>query len=201
MNIAVFFSGGGTDFQSIIDGVKDGTIKAKIALAVCSNHTAYGIERAKRAGIAVREFALKDFGGDNEARDRAILAALNEYKIDLVVLAGYLGVVTSQLVNSYNKRIINVHPALLPSFGGKGMFGMNVHRAVIAAGVRESGATVHYVDEGTDTGEIIAQVKVPVLDGDTPETLAARVLEQEHILLPKTVAEVVELLKKSVVNA
>ena len=125
-------------------------------------------------------------------RDKAILEYLKPYNIDLIVLAGYLSIVTPVLIDEYRNRMINIHPALIPNYCGMGMYGMNVHRAVIAGKEKFSGATIHYVDEGADTGKIIAQEKVEVKEDDTPETLQARVLELEHILLPKVVKQLCE---------
>ncbi|MCH5161572.1 MAG: phosphoribosylglycinamide formyltransferase [Clostridiales bacterium] len=187
-NIAVMFSGGGTDFQSLIDGEKAGKFDGKIVVSICSNHKAYGITRAENAGIDCRICSLNDYD-DAVARDMAVCDILDSYNVDLVVLAGYLGIVTSALLDKYAGRIINIHPALLPKYGGKGMYGLNVHKAVIAAGEKKSGATVHYVDGGTDTGEIIMQRSLDVLPDDTPESLQQRILNEiEHKLLVEAVA-------------
>lgn len=186
--IAVLFSGNGTDFQSLIDGERAGKFDGKIVVSVTSNAKAYGIERAKKAGIDCYVRKKSDYDSA-EARDAAIIDVLDKYKVDLVVLAGYLGILTPPLIDAYSHRIINIHPALLPKFGGKGMYGLNVHRAVIAAGEKKSGATVHYVDAGTDTGEIIMQRALDVLEGDTPESLQQRILDTiEHKMLVDAVA-------------
>ncbi|MDE6967290.1 MAG: phosphoribosylglycinamide formyltransferase, partial [Clostridia bacterium] len=148
----------------------------------------FAIERAKKENISCKTFTLKEYG-DHESRDKAILKELQANNIDLIVLAGYLSIVTPVLVNSYERKIINIHPSLIPKHCGVGYYGIKVHESVISSGDSESGATVHFVDCGADTGEIIEQVKVQVLDGDTPESLQKRVLEKEHILLPSVVAK------------
>lgn len=187
-NIAIFVSGGGTDMQSIIDAVKQGNIDGKIQLVVANKHNIYALERAKNEGIPSKVFTIKEYGSI-EARDEAILKALVDNNIDLVVLAGYLSIVSPIIINEYRNRIINIHPSLIPKYCGVGFYGLKVHEAVIAGKETESGCTVHYVDEGADTGKIIKQVKVKVYPNDTPETLQERVLEQEHILLPEIVAK------------
>ena len=186
--IAFLISGSGSDMQSVLDAIDRGEIDGKAVLTVASNAQAYGLVRAAARGIPTAVCAKADFA-DGEARDREILRLLDEYNAELVVLAGYLGILSPFAAEKLKGRAINIHPALLPSYGGKGFYGIRVHRAVIEAGEKFSGATVHYVDGGTDTGEIIKQVRGPVEPGDTPETLAARVLEAEHVLLPQVVAE------------
>ena len=191
MNIAVFASGGGTDFQSVIDGVESGLIRAKINMLIASKPDIYAIERAKQHNIPHYVFCKKDYASGEDMFD-SIIKLLNENKTDLIVLAGYLTILSPNIVKAYEGRIINIHPALLPKFGGVGMYGMNVHEAVIAAGEKESGCTVHFVDAGADTGKIIAQARVTVETTDTPESLQKKVLEKEHELLPKVVAQLVE---------
>ncbi len=187
-HIAVMFSGNGTDFQALIDGANQSKFDGRIVVAVTSNSKAYGIERAKAAGIDCYVFRKADYESEVE-RDKAVLEIFERYDVDLVVLAGYLGIVSKPLLDKYRRRIINIHPALLPKFGGKGMFGLNVHKAVLAAGEKKSGATVHYVDDGTDTGEIILQRALDVEPTDTPETLQKRILDTiEHPLLVEAVA-------------
>ena len=186
--IAIFASGGGSDMQSLVDGCESGLIDGKVVAVVTNKDGIGALDRAKKHGIESKVFKLADYK-DAEDRDRAIIDYLVQKDVELVVLAGYLAIVTPSLVDKYRGKIINIHPSLIPKFCGKGMYGLKVHTAVIAAGEKESGATVHFVDEGADTGEIIAQVKVPVLEGDTPQTLQERVLEQEHILLPSVVAK------------
>ncbi len=183
--IAVFVSGGGTDLQSIIDAVKSGDLKVEIALVVASKAGIFAIKRAEEAGIPVSVYEKKNYETIEEMYDE-LIDELNEKGVEFIVLAGYLTILTSNIINAFRRKIVNIHPALLPKFGGHGYYGMRVHKEVILAGETESGATVHYVDEGTDTGEIISQIKVPVYPYDTPETLQARVLEKEHELLPNT---------------
>lgn len=186
--IAIFVSGGGSDMQSIIDGVASGQINAKIECVVCSKDGIFAIDRCKNHGIEYHIFEKKSYDSP-EDMDRAIISTLESHGVELIVLAGYLNIVTPILVDRYRNKIINIHPSLIPKYCGMGYYGMRVHRAVIENGEKESGATVHYVDEGADTGAIIRQEKVPVIDGDTPETLQKRVLELEHRLLPEVVAQ------------
>jgi phosphoribosylglycinamide formyltransferase 1 len=182
VRIAVLASGGGTNLQALIDRFHgSGDSPVRVELVVASRPGVGALERAERAQIAT---LVLDPAGDACVSLRDALASHN---IDLIVLAGYLRQVPEGIVKDYRERILNVHPALLPGFGGKGMYGMHVHRAVLAAGVRVTGATVHLVDERYDEGRILAQWPVPVLPGDTPETLAARVLRVEHLLLPAAV--------------
>lgn len=186
--IAVMFSGNGTDFQALIDGQNSNAFDGRIVVAVSSNAAAYGITRAEKAGIDCYVCRKRDFESEI-ARDGHVAEIFERYGVELVVLAGYLGIITQPLLDRYGGRMINIHPALLPKFGGKGMFGLHVHEAVIAAGEKESGATVHYVDGGTDTGEIILQRKLEVLKDDTPESLQKRILDKiEHPLLVDAVA-------------
>ena len=190
LRLAVLVSGGGTNLQSVIDATENGTLRSKIACVISNKETAYGLERARKHHIPAIFIDPKE-----EGYDEKLLALLKEEKIDLVVLAGYLKIVDSSLIDAFPERIINIHPSLLPRFGGKGYYGIHVHEAVIAAGEKESGATVHYVDKGVDTGKIILQRKVPVLEGDTPEELQARILDQiEH----KILVEAIGLLEEEV---
>ena len=185
--IAVFISGSGSDMQSVIDGCESGYIDGKVVCVVASKEGIYGLERAEKHGIDSAVFALKDYDRDCVKRDEAIINYIAAHDVDLVVLAGYLGIVSEKLVSAYRGRMINIHPSLIPAHCGKGMYGLKVHSSVLASGDKVSGATVHYVDEGTDTGDIIVQQRVKVEEGDTPETLQARVLETEHQLLPYAV--------------
>lgn len=185
--IAVFVSGGGTDFQSLIDGVQSGAIDAQIALCVASKPGIFAIERAKQNGIPCEVFCKREYA-DAKTMFLSIADRLDALNIDLIILAGYMTILEQDFVKKYKGKIINIHPSLIPKFCGEGYYGMRVHQAVIAAGETLSGATVHYVDEGVDTGDIIMQREVPVYKNDTPETLAARVLQAEHILLPEVVA-------------
>lgn len=190
-NIAVFVSGSGSDMQSIIDAVENGKINGKIVAVIANKEGIYALERAEKHNIPSMVFKVKDYGSIEE-RDKAILNYLKPLNVDLIVLAGYLSIVTPILVDAYNKKIINIHPSLIPLHCGKGMYGLKVHQSVLASKDKVSGATVHYVDYGADTGEIIKNIKVDVLDDDTPESLQKRVLEKEHILLPEVVAMLCE---------
>ena len=173
--------------QAVIDAVKRKEIKGVPALVIASNHECYAIERAKKENIPVFVCALKDFES-RETRDAAILKFLKEYKIDLILLAGFLGIVGDRIIEAYPNRIMNIHPALLPSFGGKGFHGIKVHEAALKRGVKVTGATVHFVNSEIDGGAIIMQKAVEVRDGDTPETLQKRVMEQaEYVIYPQAV--------------
>lgn len=184
--IAVLCSGGGSNLQAIIDSVEAGRIDGEIVLVLANASKAYALERAKNHGIPC-EFVSKKQSGSSEAFNDILLEKLQQAKADLVVLAGYLPIVGAQIVRAFPHRIINIHPALIPSFCGVGMYGHYVHEAVLAYGAKISGATTHFVDEEVDHGGVIMQKSVPVLEGDTPETLAARVLTVEHEILPETV--------------
>ena len=184
--IAVLCSGGGSNLQAIIDQVEAGNIDGEIVLVLANASKAYALERAKKHGIPC-EFVSKKQAGSSEAFNDILLEKLQQAKADLVVLAGYLPIVGAQIVKAYPHKIINIHPALIPSFCGVGMYGHYVHEAVLAYGAKISGATTHFVDEEVDHGGVIMQKSVPVLEGDTPETLAARVLSVEHEILPETV--------------
>jgi phosphoribosylglycinamide formyltransferase-1 len=183
LRIAVFASGGGSNLQALIDRFnKTSSEVARITLVLSDHAEAGALSRARRAGIDAAHIAYASRPADYVAHE--ILTALQSADIDLVALAGYLRLVPSAIVRRYKARMLNVHPALLPAFGGKGMYGRRVHEAVLANGCGVSGATVHYVDEQYDEGHIVAQWPVPVLVGDTAETLAARVLAVEHMLYP-----------------
>ena len=181
--ITVLISGGGTNLQSIIDSIENDFIEAKINLVI-ADRPAYGLERAKNHNIPN---LLIDRKIGREKWTKQFLEVIQKQKPDLIVLAGFLSIIDKQIIEQFPKKIINIHPALLPKFGGKGMYGINVHKAVIESGEKESGCTVHYVDTGVDTGEIILQRKVTVLPDDTPETLQKRVLEQEHSALSEAI--------------
>ena len=192
MKIAVLVSGGGTNLQALIDYQKSNPdCPYNIALVVSNTKNAYALERAKNAGIPAEIRSPFSVLGKEKAekadRDEkriaisdAILELCKEYGIDAIVLAGYLSVLGGKIISEYSGRIINLHPALLPKFGGVGMWGHNVHEAVLASGEKESGCTVHLVDSGCDTGKILVQKKVPVLPGDTPDSLYARIAPEEH---------------------
>ena len=188
--IAVLISGGGSNLQSIIDTVS--TSKAGYEIScVIADRECYGIERAKQNNIVTKVF-------DRKILKKDISKKIDEYlgnNVDLVVLAGFLSILDEKFINNRRGRIINIHPSLLPKFGGPGMFGMRIHRAVIEAKEYESGCTVHYVDAGIDTGEIIEQIKVKVEPGDTAEILQKKVLVEEHKLLPKAIEQVLYNLK------
>jgi len=187
LNIVVMVSGGGTNLQSIIDAIQDGSLpNVRISNVISSKADAYALQRAAEAGIPTNIFSKAEY---NDIRDRmkALREHLDGEHPDLIVLAGYLSILPKEIIEKYRGQIINIHPSLLPKFGGKDCYGIKVHEQVIAAGETESGATVHYVDEGVDTGKILVQESVPVLPDDTPETLQARVLEVEHRILPKAI--------------
>ncbi len=189
LNIAVLVSGGGTNLQALIDAEKSGKIKnGKIALVVSSNTKAYALKRAESAGIPA-EILLRRGFAKQEAYDEALLALLNRYQIDLVVLAGFMTIISENVVSHYKNKIINIHPSLIPSFCGPGYFGLRVHEEALKRGVKVTGATVHFVNEVCDGGPIILQKAVAVQENDTPQILQRRVMEQaEWKLLPRAVS-------------
>lgn len=186
VNIAVFVSGGGTNLQALIDSEKNGVLKSgKIKLVVSSQPGAYALERAAKAGIP-SVVVNKKAAGTSEAFEAQLERNLKEYDIDLIILAGFLSILSGDFTAKYRDRILNVHPSLIPSFCGKGMYGLKVHEAALEKGVKVTGATVHFVNRVPDGGKILLQKAVEVQDGDTPEILQRRVMEQaEWILLPK----------------
>ena len=188
LRLAVLVSGGGTNLQAIMDAVTAGTItNAEIVTVISNNAGAYALERAKQYGAEALLLSPKDFE-TREDFHQGLLETLKERNIDLVVLAGYRVVVPPCVIKEYENRIINIHPSLIPSFCGTGCYGLHVHEKALARGVKVSGATVHFVDEGTDTGPIILQKPVMVKEGDTPETLQRRIMEEaEWIILPKAI--------------
>lgn len=188
LRLAVLVSGGGTNLQAIMDSISDGRItNAQIAVVISNNAGAYALTRAKEYGAEALVVSPKDYPSREEF-NQALLDTLKEHKIDLVVLAGYLVVVPPCVIQEFENRIINIHPSLIPSFCGTGCYGLHVHEKALARGVRVSGATVHFVDEGTDTGPIILQKPVMVEQDDTPEVLQRRIMEQaEWIILPKAI--------------
>ncbi len=188
LKVLVCVSGGGTNLQAIIDSIGNRKIKnAKIVRVISNNHNAFALKRAENAGIDAVCVSPKDYP-DREAFNDALLSAINEKEPDLIVLAGFLVVLPEKIINEYKNRIINIHPSLIPSFCGKGFYGLKVHEEALKKGVKVTGATVHYVDEGTDTGKIILQKAVNVEEDDTPETLQRRVMEQaEWELLPQAI--------------
>ena len=184
--VAVLVSGGGTNLQAIIDKVQSGELpQVELVKVISSKEGAFALERAAKAGIPTAV-----------AKEQAdVLNELKACGTELIVLAGYMKVLSEEIIKEYRNRIINIHPSLIPKYCGKGFYGIRVHNAVIAGGETESGATVHYVDEGVDTGEIILQRKVPVEPGDTPEDLAARVLKVEHVILAEGLKIAIDNLK------
>ena len=189
LKVVVMVSGGGTNLQAILDAVQDGKITNTEIVGVISNKKdAYALTRAQQAGIPSVCVSLKDYEG-REDFNRALLKAVDSFEPDLVVLAGFLVILPELLVKNYKNRMINIHPALLPSFGGKGYYGLKVHEEVLARGCKVTGATVHFVDEGCDSGPILLQKAVEVKHGDTPEVLQRRVMEEaEWQLLPRAVS-------------
>lgn len=185
--IAVLVSGSGSNLQSIIDNVENGNLNCEITYVI-ADRECYGLQRAEKLGIETLLLDRKII--DNKLANEIIDSTLEKCKTDYIVLAGYLSILTEKFIKKWDKRVINIHPSLLPKFGGKGMYGIKVHEAVIKAGEKESGCTVHFVTNEIDAGEIITNVKVPVLEDDTPETLQKRVLEQEHKLLIKGIKKI-----------
>lgn len=188
LRVAVLVSGGGTNLQAIIDAVENGKITNTELVGVISNNkNAFALERAKNHGIQAVCISPKAFV-DREAFNLGLLEKLREWKVDLIVLAGFLVVIPEMMIQEYRNRIINIHPSLIPSFCGTGFYGLKVHEAALERGVKVVGATVHFVDEGTDTGPIILQKAVEVEDGDTPQTLQRRVMEEaEWNILPQAI--------------
>lgn len=188
LKLGVLVSGGGTNLQAIMDAIDAGVItNAEVGLVISNNKGAYALKRAENKGIPARCISPKDYA-DREEFHKAILAELQENQVDLVVLAGFLVAVPPMIVEAYPNRIINIHPSLIPSFCGTGYYGLHVHEAALKRGVKISGATVHFVDEGTDTGPIIMQKPVEVRPDDTPEVLQRRIMEQaEWQIMPKVI--------------
>ena len=188
LRIAVLVSGGGTNLQAIIDSVESGELReVEISKVISNNKGAKALERARSHGIDAECVSPKDFESRDEF-NRALIKAVDDAGVDLVVLAGFLVVIPEEMIVKYRNRIINIHPSLIPSFCGTGYYGLKVHEGALARGVKVTGATVHFVDEGTDTGPIILQKAVKVLDDDTPEVLQRRVMEQaEWVLLPEAI--------------
>ena len=188
LRVCVCVSGGGTNLQALMDAIDSGTVtNTQIVRVISNNKGAYALERAEKKGIDAIVVSPKDYES-RELFNDALLQSVNEAEPDLIVLAGFLVVLPSKMIQKYEGRIINIHPALIPSFCGKGYYGLHVHEAVLARGVKITGATVHYVDEGTDTGPILLQKAVEVLPDDTPQILQRRVMEQaERVILPQAV--------------
>jgi len=190
MNIAVFASHGGSDLQAIIDACKSGCLDAKVSVVISNNSKSMALKRAETNGIPAFHFSQKVIE-DPQMLEDAILNTLKEHDVHIIFLAGYLKKLGSCVLQAFENRVFNIHPSLLPKYGGKGMYGINVHEAVIKAGDAETGITIHRVDNCYDTGAIIAQRRVPVFEGDTAEVLAARVLKQEHIFIVTVLAEII----------
>jgi phosphoribosylglycinamide formyltransferase-1 len=188
LRVAVLVSGGGTNLQAIIDRVADGTItNTELAVVISNNSGVKALERATKAGIPAECISPKNYETRAEF-NQALIGAVDSYQVDLIVLAGFLVVIPPEMIEKYENRIINIHPSLIPAFCGTGYYGLKVHEAALARGVKVVGATVHFVDKGTDTGPIILQKAVEVQDGDTPEILQRRVMEQaEWKLLPQAI--------------
>ena len=181
--LALLVSGSGTNMQAVMDACQSGEIDGRIAVVISSNHEAYALVRAQGAKIPNYVCAKKDYP-DTESRDREILRLLETYDVDYVILAGYLGILPDFIINAFKNRIVNIHPALLPKYGGRNFYGIHVHKAVIEARESESGATAHFVTADVDGGPIIRQEKLKVYKGDTPESLQRRILDQiEHPML------------------
>lgn len=188
LRVGVLVSGGGTNLQAILDAIDNGTItNASVEVVISNNAGAYALERARKHNIAAECLSPKEFS-DREEFNQALIAKVDSYHLDLIVLAGFLVKIPEGMIAKYRNRIINIHPSLIPSFCGVGFYGLKVHEAALARGVKITGATVHFVDEGMDSGPIILQKAVEVLPGDTPEILQRRVMEQaEWIILPKAI--------------
>lgn len=188
LRVGVMVSGGGTNLQAILDSIDNGTIRnARVEAVISNNRSAYALERARNHGIEAVCVSPRDYES-REQFNEVLLEKVNEYQLDLIVLAGFLVAIPAAMIQRYRNRIINIHPSLIPSFCGVGYYGLKVHEAALKRGVKVTGATVHFVDEGTDTGPILLQKPVEVKEGDTPEILQRRVMEEaEWILLPKAI--------------
>lgn len=189
LRLGFLASHGGSNLQSILDAIATGELPARACLVICNNSQARALERAAAAGVPGLHLSGSTHP-DPAAHDEAMLEALRRHDVNLVVCAGYMRKVGSRVLAAFPQRVVNIHPALLPRFGGQGMWGLHVHEAVLAAGETETGVTIHLVDQAYDHGPILAQARVPVLPGDTPETLQARVLETEHRLYPDTLRRI-----------
>ena len=190
MNIAVFASHGGSDLQAIIDGCKNHAIDAKVAVVISNNSDSMALQRAIKEIIPNYHLSSRQYDSE-ELLAKKLLQVLDEYSVDMIFLAGYMRMLHTSILEKYNNRVFNIHPALLPKYGGKGMYGMNVHNAVISAKEKETGVTIHRVNAEYDSGEIVAQTVVKVNEDDTPETLAARVLEREHEFLVEVISDII----------
>lgn len=191
MKIAIFASGEGTDMQAVIDGCKNNLIDGEVSLVISNNEDANALIRAEKENIPNYYLSIKKFT-DEEEFALKIVELLKQHNVDIIFLAGYLKKMPSKVIDEYLDSIYNIHPALLPKFGGKGMYGINVHKAVLDAKEKETGITIHKVSKEYDKGEIIAQTKVPVYPKDTPENLASRVLDREHEFIVEVLSKIVE---------
>ena len=191
LKLGILASHTGTNFQSILDACQKGTLAARPVVAISNNSDSMSLQRAERAGVPTFHLSGKTHPREEDL-DAAILDALRDHQVELVVLVGYMKHLGRATLDHYQGRIINIHPALLPKYGGQGMYGMNVHKAVLASGDRESGPSIHLVNSEYDAGPVITQRKVPVLADDTPDSLAARVLIHEHQLLVETLIKIVD---------
>ena len=195
--IAVLASGSGTNLQAMIDAVKNDKLNnTKIVVVISNKKDAFALKRAENAGIETVYINPKEYTSNNDY-DRKLVEVISRYKIDLIVLAGYMKILTDSFVNVFSGKIINIHPALLPNFGGKGMYGRYVHEAVLKSGVKESGCAVHFVTTEVDSGPIIAQRKVSVIPGDTVESLSKRILNEEHKLLIEAIEKILVIPAKA----
>ncbi len=186
LNLGVLVSGRGTNLQAVIDSIQKGSLEAEVCVVISSKQDAYALKRAEKYGIPHYCVLRRDYKRQKDF-EREMVNLLKKHDVELVVLAGFMTILSPYFVNEFKNKIINVHPSLIPAFCGKGFYGERVHKAVLDYGVKITGATVHFVDEGTDTGSIILQQAVQVLDDDTVESLGARVLKLEHELLPKAI--------------
>ena len=193
LRTAVLVSGGGTNLQAILNACADGTVRhAEVTLVVSNNPNAYALQRAAQAGVPAIVLQRRELGG-SEGFERELIRVLEEHRIDLIVLAGFMTILSESFTRRYDHRILNVHPSLIPAFCGKGFYGLEVHRRALARGVKVTGATVHFVNEVPDGGEILLQKAVEILPEDTPESLQRRVMEQaEWILLPRAIEMIAE---------
>lgn len=191
LRVGVMVSGGGTNLQAILDAMDQGNItNAQVAVVFSNNKNAYALERARNHGIDTVAMSPKEFES-RAAFNQAFLEKVDEYRLDLIVLAGFLVTIPEEMTQKYERRIINIHPSLIPSFCGVGYYGLKVHEAALERGVKVTGATVHYVDSGMDTGPIILQKAVEVREGDTPEILQRRVMEEaEWVILPQAIHQI-----------
>lgn len=190
VRIAVLISGGGTNLQAILDAIQTGELNLQVACVVSNRKEAFGLQRAENSGVPTYYIGKGNYPDEKE-RDNALLNLIKEEEIDLIVLAGYLSILPSGVIRTFKDRIINIHPSLIPKHCGKGFYGMKVHESVISSGDTTTGVTVHFVDEGVDTGKVIERVQIPVLESDTAETLSKRVLVLEHELLVKVLKDLI----------